>query len=195
MNFFCVRNGLYYTCRTYPIPRTQKKWLNQAISLVPGPTRTDASLGIISPPIRSGPSFPRSITCPCEPRRPPAVKQAVPYGARSDTRTLSRSSSEPRSPQNRSVPKYDTRLDVYFQAKTTLAPLGHNRYTPQAKEAAAHTDDVARAWTSTGRRDARPPDSPFVHPGPHTHGGIRGRNAPASFRHSALNPNFPTNSK
>ena len=46
-----------------------------------------------------------------------------------------------------------------------------------------------------GRRGARRPDSSLVHPGARNHGEIRGRNAPASFRPSTLNPDFHTNSE
>ena len=67
--------------------------------------------------------------CPCEPRCPRGVKQAVPYGARSDTRPLSASSSAPRS--LRSVLSGNlipgTRLNIYFQAKTAFIPPGHSR--------------------------------------------------------------------
>ena len=38
----------------------------------------DAALAIISPPIRSGPSQASPDLCPCDPRRSPGVKQAVP---------------------------------------------------------------------------------------------------------------------
>ena len=131
---------------------------------------------------------------PCELRRPPGAKQAAPYGSCLETPRLSCSGSEARSLQVRSGRKYNTRLDVYLEAKTTFTPLRHIRYIPQAKEAAAHPDDFARAWTSPGRCGARQPDYPLVHPAPRSYGEIRGRNDAASCRPGALSPHFHSNS-
>ena len=53
--------------------------------------------------------------CPCEPCRPRGEMQAVPCGARFDTRLLPASSSQPRSPQIRSVRTYNSRIHLYFK--------------------------------------------------------------------------------
>ena len=58
---------------------------------------------------RFGPVQASPAACLREPRRPLGVKQAVPYGARSDTPPLS------------------ARLDVYFQVQTALILPGHVR--------------------------------------------------------------------
>ena len=82
------------------------------------PSTCEAALVTISPPIRSGPSFPRFMSLwPASPVRREASRD---LGARSETRPLSCSSSEPRSPQIRSVRKFNTRLDPYFKAKRSL---------------------------------------------------------------------------
>ena len=59
----------------------------------------------------------------------------------------------------------------------------------------AHLDDFARAWTGTGRRGVRRPDSPLVHPGARTRGEFRDRKAPARVQHGTLDPDFHSNSK
>ena len=64
---------------------------------------------------------------PSEPRRPRSEMQAVPCGARSDTRLLPASGAQPQSAQIRSVRTYKTRLNVYFNVKTVLIFLGHVR--------------------------------------------------------------------
>ena len=150
--------------------------------LPPAMHATLAALGTILSPIRSGPSSP--ALCLCEPRRPRGEMQAVPCGARSDTRLLPASGAQPRPAQTRSVRAYNPRLNVYFKVKTVLTFLGHVRLS-RKKEAPAHPEAFARSWPSLGRRGARRPDSPLVHPGARTHGEIRGRNAPARFRHGA----------
>ena len=55
-------------------------------------------------PVQASPAL-----CPCETRRPPRVNQAVPYGARAYTRSLSPASSESCSPQIRCVRTYKIR--------------------------------------------------------------------------------------
>ena len=65
--------------------------------LDPSSLLSPSYVATISPPIWSGPVLPSPALCPCEPRRPGSVKQAVPYGTRLDTRPLSASSSEPPS--------------------------------------------------------------------------------------------------
>ena len=82
------------------------------------------------------------------------------------------------------VRTFNTRLNVYFKVKTVLKFLGHVRLSAR-KETSAHPDAFAHSWPSLGRRGARRPDSPLVHPGARTHGEIWGRNAPARFRHGA----------
>ena len=65
--------------------------------------------------------------CPCEPGRPRGVKQAVPYSTHSASRFESRSF--------RSLcPEYNSRLDVYFPAKTALTPPGRVRLSCKQKK-------------------------------------------------------------
>ena len=71
-----------------------------------------------------------------------------------------------------------------LNSKRSLHFSGTSSY-PARKEAPAHPDAFARSRPSLGRRGARRPDSPLVHPGARTHGEIRGRNAPAHFRRGA----------
>ena len=86
------------------------------------------------PSPRSAPSYHRfdhvqasPFLCPCEPRCPRGEMQAVPCGARSDTRLLPASGAQPRSAQIRSVRTYNTRLNVYFNVKTVLSFVGYVR--------------------------------------------------------------------
>ena len=65
--------------------------------------------------------------CPCEPRRPLGETQAVPCGARSDTRLLPASGAQLPSAQIHSVRMYNTRLNIHFNVKTVLTFLGHVR--------------------------------------------------------------------
>ena len=126
---------------------------------------------------------------PSEPRRPPRLKQAVPYGARSATRPLSTSSSEPRSPQIRCVRKYNARLNVHFQGKTTFEHLGHISSCAKQRSSSRPSRSFARAWTRAARCGARRLVSPCVRPSPHTHGEIRGRSR--TFPARRIQPKFP----
>ena len=116
-------------------------------------------------PVQASPAL-----CPSEPRQQPRVTKAVPYGAHSDTRSLSSSKSDPRFPQLFCVRNYNTRFNFYFQVKTNLILkyISNISDTPQEKETTAHPGDFARVWTGAGRRGARRSVSPFVHPSPHT---------------------------
>ena len=58
-------------------------------------------------------SFP--ALCPCEPRLPRGEMQAVPCGARSNTRLLPASTSQPPSAGIRSVRKYNTGIRLFVQ--------------------------------------------------------------------------------
>ena len=109
--------------------------------------------------------------------------QAVPCGARSDTRLLPATGAQPRSAQMRSVRTYNTRLHVCFNVKTVLTFLGHVWLS--RKKRCTGSPRRFRSWPRLGRRGARRPDSPLVHPGARTHGEIRGRNASARFRRMA----------
>ena len=117
------------------------------------------------------------VLCTCEPRRPCGEMQAVPCGARSDTRLLTASGSQPRSGQIRSVRAYHTRRYLYFGDKTIVTFFGHVELSAR-KGVPAHPDAFARASTSAGPRSGRAPNFPCLHPCPRTHGEIRGRNAP-----------------
>ena len=63
----------------------------------------------------------------CVPVSPVArtAMQAVPCGARSDTRLFPASGSQPRSGQIRSVRTYNSRRYIYFRDKTVLTFFGH----------------------------------------------------------------------
>ena len=58
--------------------------------------------------------------CPCEPRLPRGEMQAVPCGARSNTRLLPTSDSQPPPAGIRSVRKYNTGVCLFVQIKTVL---------------------------------------------------------------------------
>ena len=62
--------------------------------------------------------------CPCEPRLPRGEMQAVPCGARSNTRLLSASISQPPRAGTRSVRKYNTGICFFVRIKTVLT-FGH----------------------------------------------------------------------
>ena len=53
--------------------------------------------------------------CPCEPRLPRGEMQAVPCGARSNTRLLPASTSQPPPAGIRSVRKYNTGVPVFVK--------------------------------------------------------------------------------
>ena len=76
--------------------------------------------------------------CPCEPRRPRGEMQAVPCGARSDTRLLPASSSLSQSGQIRSVQTYNASIYMFIyiyilKVKTVLAFLGHVQLFPKKR--------------------------------------------------------------
>ena len=58
--------------------------------------------------------------CPCEPRLPRGEMQAVPCGARSITRLLPASTSQPPPTGIRSVRKYNTGICLFVQVKSVL---------------------------------------------------------------------------
>ena len=99
--------------------------------------------------------------CPCEPGRPRGVKQAVPYSTHSASRFESRSF--------RSLcPEYNSRLDVYFPAKTALTPPGRARLSCKQKKQ-WHTQTISLVLgpaQASAARDGR------IHP---LCGEIRGR--------------------
>ena len=110
--------------------------------------------------------------CTCEPRHPRGEMQAVPCGARSDTRLFPACGSQPRSAQIRPVRTY-----LILKSKRSLHFSDTSSY-PARKKAPAHPDAFARASTNVRPRGGRAPVSPCLHPCPRTHGEIRGRNGP-----------------
>ena len=62
--------------------------------------------------------------CSCEPRIPRGDVQGVPCGARSNTRVLPASTSQPPPAGVRSVRKYNTGIYLFVLAKTVLT-FGH----------------------------------------------------------------------
>ena len=62
--------------------------------------------------------------CPCEPRLPRGEMQAVPCGARSNTRLLLASTSQPPPAGIRFIRKYNTGIYIFVQVKTVLT-FGH----------------------------------------------------------------------
>ena len=62
--------------------------------------------------------------CPCEHRLPRGEMQAVPCGARSNTRLLPTSASQPPPAGIRSVRKYNTGICIFVKLKTILI-FGH----------------------------------------------------------------------
>ena len=62
--------------------------------------------------------------CPCEPRLPRGEMQAVPCGARFNTRVLPASTSQSPPSGTRSVWKYNTGICLFVQGKTVLT-FGH----------------------------------------------------------------------
>ena len=98
------------------------------------------------------------VLCPFEPRRPREEMQAVPRGARSDTRLLPASTSQPPPVDIRSVRKYNTGVCRDVKVKTVLIISDMSSY-PARKETPAHPhpDAFARASTSTHPRGGRAP--------------------------------------
>ena len=90
-----------------------------------------------------------------EPRRPRGEMQAVPCGARSDTRLLPASGAQPQSAQIRSVRAYNNRLNVYFNVKTVLTFLGHvrlsrkKRSTGSPRHFRSFLAELGPAWHET----------------------------------------------
>ena len=116
--------------------------------------------------------------CPSEPRRPPRVKQAVPYGNRSGSRPLSSSSCELSSHSNPRCPEIQYPIDSSFSRQKDSCTY---QYASSERSSSSPSRGFACAWTSAARRGTRRIVSPCVHPGPHTHCEIRGRNAPGVF--------------
>ena len=115
---------------------------------------------------------------PSEPRRPRSEMQAVPCGARSDTRLLPASDSQLLSAQILSVRTYNTSIYIFISKTKRSLHFAEKSIYPARKEAPAHPDDFARARTSAGPRGGRATDSPRLHPCTRTHGEIKGRNGP-----------------
>ena len=72
------------------------------------------------PSLRSATSSKLPPLCTCESRRPGGEMQAVPCGARSDTRLFPASGSQPRSAHIRSVRTYNTRTYTSFEVRTVI---------------------------------------------------------------------------
>ena len=131
------------------------------------------------PSLRSATSSKLPPLCTCESRRPGGEMQAVPCGARSDTRLFPASGSQPRSAQIRPVRTYKTRIYFYVEVKTVLKFLRHVQLSRKKRSTgSSRRFHFARASTSVRPRGGRAPVSPCLHPCPRTHGKIRGRNAP-----------------
>ena len=99
--------------------------------------------------------------CTYEPRRPRGEMQAVPYGARSDTRLVPASGLQPRSQvrsalSGRIIPSLKK---YFFGEKTAILHYSDTSGYPARKEAPAHPDAFARASTSAGPRGGRAPNS------------------------------------
>ena len=94
-----------------------------------------------------------SGVCPCELRRPRGEMQAVPCGARFDTRPLPASGAQPRSAQIRSVRAYNARLSVYFNVKTVFTFLGRPVIPQEKKHRLTQTLSLVpgRAWAGMAR--------------------------------------------
>ena len=90
---------------------------------------TPAALGVIFQ------TFP--ALCPFEPRRPRGEMQAVPCGARSDTRLLPASTFLPPPVDIRSVQKYYTGICLYVELETVLIFSDTSSY-PARKETPFH---------------------------------------------------------
>ena len=84
-------------------------------------TRVHAALAMPATLAALGAIFQASpALCPCEPRLPRGEMQAVPCGARSNTRLLPASTSQPPPAGIRSVRKYNTGIYLFVQVKTVL---------------------------------------------------------------------------
>ena len=91
--------------------------------------------------------------CPCEPRLSREDMQAVPCGARSNTRLLPASTSQPPPAGIRSIRKYTTGICLFVQVRTVLHS---DTYTYPAREKYTHRVDHAhRLFRSC--LDERPP--------------------------------------
>ena len=104
------------------VPRCPKN--NTVLSLGLVETRVHAALAMPATLAALGAilqAFP--ALCPCEPRLPRG-DQAVPCGARSNTRLPPASTSQPSPAGIRSVRKYNTGICLFVQAKTVLT-FGH----------------------------------------------------------------------
>ena len=114
------------------------------------------------------------VLCTCEPRRPCGEMQAVPCGARSDTRLFPASGSQARFAQIRSVRTYNTRIYLYFELKTVLTFLGYielfrkKRSTGSSRRFCSCLDERGPArWENAGFPLSSPiPTYPRRDPGP-----------------------------
>ena len=114
--------------------------------------------------------------CPFDPRCPRGEMQAVPCGARFDTRLLPASTSQPPPVDIRSV--YNTGICFYVEVKTVFLFSDTSSY-PASKETPAypHQDTFVRDSTSTRARAAGERRFIFhcLRSCPRTHGEIRGK--------------------
>ena len=131
-------------------------WVVHATLATHANLATLAALGVI---FRAFPAL-RSF----EPRRPRRDMQAVPCGARSDTRLLPASASQPPPVDIRSVREYNTWICLYVKVKTVLI-FSDTSSSPARKETPAnpHPHAFARDSTSTPPRGGRAPVYPWVH--------------------------------
>ena len=93
-------------------------------------------LGLVEPPVHAALAMPATLAalgatfqavpalCPWKPCLPRGEMQAVPYGARSNTRLLPVSTSQPPPAGIRSAWKYNTGTCLFSLAKTVLT-FGH----------------------------------------------------------------------
>ena len=120
--------------------------------------------------------------CPCEPRLPRGEMQAVPCGARSNTRLLPAYTSQCPLAGIRSVRKYNAGICIFVQVKTVLT-FGHV-WLPRKKTINTPGQPRPQTLSLLPRRAAaravgeRRPVYPCLHPCPRTHVEIRGRKGP-----------------
>ena len=157
----------------HPAPKTMFGLVETRVHAALAMPATLAALGAIFQ------AFP--APCPCGPRLPRGEMQAVPCGARSNTRLLPASTSQASPADIRSVRKYDTGICLFVQVN---APYIRTRLvTPQEKNkhtgSTTPTDAFAPASTSGRPRSGRTQAGlPLSAPMPRTHVEIRDRNGP-----------------
>ena len=111
-----IANKELYILEPYP-------WFHSAPQKIYGlvETRVHAALAMPATLAALGAMFQASpALCPCEPRLPHGEIQAVPCGARSNTRLLPASTSQLPPAGIRSVRKYNTGICLFVQVKTVL---------------------------------------------------------------------------